>query len=1197
MTRLHLLSCILALSFSTTWALAEDSTVPPDLTKTIVFSRNAEYFLGPTGAKGWMYVNPRYKTDEARQILITSVQEGSAADGTLRVGDVLLGIGEKRFDYDARKSLGVAIDEAQKTESRGVLKLLRWRPVNQTGDRKGSEQVVDVILPVLGTYADTAPHDCPKTNKMLDDALKVLIEREDWSKFGLKALALLSTGEKKYHRLVHDYLHEQRWAQPEYEMSVERGGLVAWGAGYQNLVLTEYYLATGDKFVLPAIREHAVKTAMGQSNGGTWGHGFAWTSQNNGKLHGSLGGYGELNQAGLPCFVSLLLSKRCGIEHPEIDDAIHRSERFFQKFVGHGSIGYGFHRPSLEIYCNGRNGMSGNGKNGIAAVAYSIQGNKRAGQFFSKLTVSLYKTCEYGHSGNSYSFLWDPLGANAGGPAAAAEFHKKMRWYYALTRQADGSYVNQPLGGFYGRGVLDATVAHVLMMTSSRRAIHLTGKEQGKRLWLSDAEATDAVGSGKWRFPDTDEMSAEDLIGQLDDWSPIAREWIAKALAKKQGDFAPELLKLLKRDKPEARAGACAALGHLGARASTSVDEVSKALSDKHDIVQIAAGYALARLGAPGGKALPDLLRATLVAQQEGLMNPTQQALSYSLGYAPGRVAPLYFSGVLPNLSKQGDPLKDVDRELLYAAVTNLLKDPSGRVRGCGAYPLKFFKREDLAVLAQPIYDAIVTPAPAYAMFVDDPRQHGIDLFVRLHISEGVSLSLNTIEPKRWGQGMRLPHRFRTFETYGGAAKSVLPQLQQMRWTLRTSGDRPQLEAAIRAIESGKSPAVLVSLHTLVDERFAADLASAKDDPQRVKLCRELMKTHPDDYFYQAAGLRKLASLLRENVWDDIRTATSHDNQVLRNAAIKVGAQLPGQGVTRKWLDELVEADPDRVATALKVLTLRGEMKTLAAVRRYLASENDGVRSAAMQAVTALGGKNDVLLMIDTLTTIPTDAPTANDDEQRVVGMCRRVGNVEQASAHIRKSLPDAPSAKKATLLRMLGQLGGAPSVAALTEFATDEDAVVRQASFDALADSADSHATEALFDLLTKLSATKHKNSVFQACLKRVVIGRTLPSLRESLLRRMLAVDEQGRNGAGALYELQWSPSVDTLRLAQSYLTKKGLTETAATTAVAIAQKLELNNTKQRMVAIEVLREVVKVTTKETTLEEANAFLAKHEQ
>ncbi len=504
---------------------------PPDLTKTIDFERTGEYFLGPTGAKGWMYVSEHLMTDEARQILITKVQERSPADGVLEVGDVILGVGDAYFDSDARKCLGRAIDEAEKEGNRGILKLVRWRPVPDAPTRQGKEQVVEIQLRVMGTYSDTAPQNCPKTKKILDDALQVLVAREDWSIFGIKALAFLATGQQKYIQLVRDFLHEAKWARPDFRMSVESGGLVAWGAGYRNLVLAEYYLATGDKYVLPAIREHAVKTAMGQSNGGAWGHGFAWTSQNDGRLHGRLGGYGAVNQAGLPCFLALLLSKKCGIEHPEIDDAIERSRRFFKQFVGKGSIGYGFHRPSLEIHCNGRNGMSGNGKNAIAAVAFGLLGDRPAVppaardavppaardavppaardavQFFSKMTVSLHNTCEYGHSGNSYSYFWDPLGANYGGPAAAAAFHKQLRWYYALTRQTDGSFVNQPLGGYYGRGTLDATVAQVLMMTSPRRAIYLTGKGQDRRFWLDDEEVSEAIEASRWRFARTDDGS------------------------------------------------------------------------------------------------------------------------------------------------------------------------------------------------------------------------------------------------------------------------------------------------------------------------------------------------------------------------------------------------------------------------------------------------------------------------------------------------------------------------------------------------------------------------------------------------------------------------------------------------------------------------------------------------------------------
>ena len=90
----------------------------PDLTKTIDFERSAVFHLGPTGAKGWIYAADNFMTTEARQILVTEVEPGSAAEGVLEVGDVILGIGGELFSSDARMALGRAIDEAERTRGR-----------------------------------------------------------------------------------------------------------------------------------------------------------------------------------------------------------------------------------------------------------------------------------------------------------------------------------------------------------------------------------------------------------------------------------------------------------------------------------------------------------------------------------------------------------------------------------------------------------------------------------------------------------------------------------------------------------------------------------------------------------------------------------------------------------------------------------------------------------------------------------------------------------------------------------------------------------------------------------------------------------------------------------------------------------------------------------------------------------------------
>ena len=54
-----------------------------------------------------------------------------------------------------------------------------------------------------------------------------------------------------------------------------KDGMVVWDWGYRNLFLCEYYLLTGDKEVLHAIKEYTLSLAKGQSMYGTFGHGIS----------------------------------------------------------------------------------------------------------------------------------------------------------------------------------------------------------------------------------------------------------------------------------------------------------------------------------------------------------------------------------------------------------------------------------------------------------------------------------------------------------------------------------------------------------------------------------------------------------------------------------------------------------------------------------------------------------------------------------------------------------------------------------------------------------------------------------------------------------------------------------------------------------------------------------------------------------
>ena len=443
---------------------------------------------------------------------------------------------------------------------------------------------------------------------------------------------------------------------------------------------------------------------------------------------------------------------------------------------------------------------------------------------------------------------------------------------------------------------LDPTVAQVLIGCLARRALYITGKEMDESFWIGDREVEETIAAGRWRLADPDDFQPDELIAGLDSWSPIAREWVAKWLGKKEGDHTEKLVALLKSDVPEARAGACAALGYQGEKSAAAVPLIAAALGDE-GVVAMSASYALARVGKAAGGAVPEMLKAMLATEEEGLMRPVQQAMAFSFGYAPGRVAPLYFDGLLPVLAeKHGDPIEGLDRELLYSAVGKMLDDPSGRTRGCAAYTLTHFSREDLAAMAQAVYDAVKKPAHHYLMFDDQARQYALDLMLKHRIAEGLPLCLDSMDLDRWGRGMRLPHRFALLKGYGGSAKPFLPQLRELKGKFKNEEERAEFEAVLRAIEEGEAGGPLVSLHTLVDEQLARDLAVVGGDEMQVQVCRAQLAARADEPFYQAACLRRIVAILGAEAAADVEKALGSGDEILREAAADLGSAPAPEG-------------------------------------------------------------------------------------------------------------------------------------------------------------------------------------------------------------------------------------------------------------------------------------------------------------
>ena len=133
-----------------------------------------------------------------------------------------------------------------------------------------------------------------------------------------------------------------------------------------------------------------------------------------------------------------------------------------------------------------------------------------------------YKNREYGHTGQGFSYLWGALGANAGGPAAAAAFFKEASWHFDLVRRCDGSFTYDG-GEQYGPGKTDdntyygkssyyglsPTATYVLTYSLPLKKLCITGKDANPANWLSKKDVAEAIASGRFDL----DRSAEALAG------------------------------------------------------------------------------------------------------------------------------------------------------------------------------------------------------------------------------------------------------------------------------------------------------------------------------------------------------------------------------------------------------------------------------------------------------------------------------------------------------------------------------------------------------------------------------------------------------------------------------------------------------------------------------------------------------------
>lgn len=727
----------------------------PDFTKgdTIPSHAKHDWNLGPTGLRGWMFCDKLVTTD-ARQIAITVVDKGSPAEGLVAVGDVLLGTGGKLFSFDPRTELGRAVTAAETEAGGGKLALTRWRA--------GQISEVSLKLPVLGTFSATAPFDCPKSQRILQQGIKALAERMSQPAYGkqtdgiprsLNALALLASGDPAHRPLVK---REAQWAA-----AFSTKGYSTWYYGYVMMFLAEYITATGDESVLPGLSRLALEAAHGQSAVGSWGHKFALPD-------GRLSGYGMMNAPGLPLTIGLVMARDAGVKDPEVAKAIELSARLMRFYIGKGAVPYGDHPAWTQTH-------EDNGKCGMAAVLFQRLGEAQGANFFTRMAIASHgNERDGGHTGNFFNMTWSlPAIGQAGPHATGAWMNEFGAWYHDLARRWDGTFPHQgpPEPDYDSYKGWDATGAYLLGYALPLKKIALTGKKPSMVLQIEAAAAQSLIADGRgWTNKDRksayQKLSETELLTRLGSWSPIVRERAAGELAARKPAPIAAIIALLDSPSLDARLGACQALEELKSVAAPAVPQLRKTLQHSDLWLRVKAGDALAAIGKPALLTLPDML--TRIA-----IGPTPED--------PRAMEQRYLCGaVFGKMLNDAKKLEGVDREQLLTAIARGLQNQDGHARSkiSGIYQRLTF--DEIKPLLPAILDAVENPAPSGEMFADGVRLNGLKILASHHVEEGIAVCADYIRTQNpWDSQERTPQILDQLNKYGAHAQTVIPKLRE----------------------------------------------------------------------------------------------------------------------------------------------------------------------------------------------------------------------------------------------------------------------------------------------------------------------------------------------------------------------------------------------------------------------------------
>ncbi|MFT5199710.1 MAG: hypothetical protein ACI87O_002381 [Planctomycetota bacterium] len=429
-------------------------------------------------------------------LLVRHVFEDSPANKKVKVGDYITGAGDQEFltphvnGYGMDKfgphgpiaDFAAALEACQARAGSGKLTLRLVR-------KEKAKRVSLSLGKGYGTYADSFPLECAKSEKILEDLYDYLLEHQMSDGFWgspvhdtFAPLALMASGKRKH--MAAAKRNVQRHAKTT--QAEDKAGLVNWRYMTAAIVMSEYYLITREKWVLKELQEvydfllttqymdlsqlspevkdshpdSLPKDAM-DSHGG-WGHNPGFE------------GYGPIGMITAQGAIAFALMKECGIE---VDRERHDAAYAFLQRAS-GRTGYVWYKDEAAS----QEGWADMGRTGTTATAYRLspwKGDyKKRAMTHATLIGEHPESLPDTHASPIMGMGYTAAGT-AGNPEAFRSLMQANKWWFILAQCNDGSFYYQPNRDNTGYGAdsrISASAVTAFILSIPKHNLRLTGR-------------------------------------------------------------------------------------------------------------------------------------------------------------------------------------------------------------------------------------------------------------------------------------------------------------------------------------------------------------------------------------------------------------------------------------------------------------------------------------------------------------------------------------------------------------------------------------------------------------------------------------------------------------------------------------------------------------------------------------------------